>query len=103
MSTTHDKKIERKIGDSAVPVDTSIVIGASISSWIPVVVASTDRVVHIPECVTCSSWSKNVFSNLPNIVASRAHGSIDEGTKDIAHRLVESWRMKRSEQKDRQK
>ena len=89
MSTTHDKQIERKIGDSAVPVDTSIVTGALISSWIPVVVASTCRVAHISECVTCSKGRVNIFSNFPNIFASLARVSIDEGTKDVAQRLVE--------------
>jgi hypothetical protein len=96
MSTTHDKQIERKIGDSAVPVDTSTITAPGISSWIPVVVASTGRVVHIPVCVTCSSWRENIFSNFPNIVARLARISVDDGTKDIAHRLVESWRKKRS-------
>ena len=93
MSTAHDKQIERKIGDPAVGVDTSIVMSASISSWIPVVVASTCRVAHISECVTCLSRRVNIFSNFPNIVASLAIVLIDEGTKDVAPRLVEGWRI----------
>ena len=99
MGTTHDKEIERKIGDSAVPVYTSIVTGASVSIWIPVIVTSTVRVVHIPECVTCGSRRVNIFSNFPNIFASLARVLIDEGTKDVAQSLVEGCRIERSRQR----
>jgi hypothetical protein len=99
MSTTHDKQIERKIGNPAVGVDTSIVIGASVSSWIPVVVASTFRVVHVTQGVTCGSWRVNVFSNCPNVGASLTCVFIDEGTEDLAPRLAQGWRIKRSKER----
>jgi hypothetical protein len=103
MCSTHNKQIERKVGDSAVPVDTSIVRGTRVSIGIPVIVASTFRVVHIPESVTFFSWRVNVFSNFPNIVASLARVSVDEGTKDVAQGLVERWRFGKSRETVRNK
>ena len=92
MRTTHDKQIERQIGDSAIRVDTPMVTGANVSIWIPVGVAVTVWVLHIANAtITCGIWGVNIFSDGPDIVASRASGFIDHGAEDIAQCFVQSY------------
>jgi hypothetical protein len=86
---SHDEQIECKICNSAVGVDTSIVGGASESTWVPVIVASTRRVIHISKCVAVAIGCVNVFSEFPNILSGRTHFSINKGAKDIGPCLVE--------------
>jgi hypothetical protein len=95
MNTTHDKQMERKICDSAVPVDTSLVTASSVSSWIPVIMVFAGRVRHVANTtIAFGPWGVNVFSDGPDVVSSRASGSIDHGAEDIAHRFVQSYKHK---------
>jgi hypothetical protein len=95
MRTTHDKQMERKICDSAIPVNTSSVTLAHVSSWIPVKVIIAGWVRHIANAtIACGPWGVNVFSDGPDIGTCRASGSIDQGAEDIAHCFVQSYNQK---------
>lgn len=91
MSSPCQQQLERKIGYSRIPMDSSIVLLSLVSIGIIVKMPLERRVGHVADNITLSLC--DIFTNGPDVFAPSSHLPLNQCTKNIAPGLIDSPRL----------